>query len=105
MVLWLAFAVSLAAIVASTVDVVVRGLRLWRQAKATGAGFGQEVERVSQSAEKIQTHLDAAASAGERLRDAGVKLRRSRARLDVQLQALREAQATVQRLRRFLPSR
>jgi hypothetical protein len=105
MVLWLAFAVSLAAVVASTVDVVVRGVRLWRQAKATGTGFGQEVERVSQSAEKIQTHLDAAAAAGERLRDAGVKLRRSRARLDVQLQALREAQATVQRLRRFLPSR
>jgi Skp family chaperone for outer membrane proteins len=105
MVIWLAFAMSLAAVIAATVDVVVRGVRLWRQAKAAGAEFGQEIDRVSKSAEEIQTHLDAADAAAERLRVSGERLRRSRARLEVQVQALREAQATLERLRRFMPSR
>jgi chromosome segregation ATPase len=105
MVLWLAFATSLAAVVAATIDVVVRGVRLWRASKATGAEFSRELDRISSAAEEIQEHLDAAEASGARLREANERLRRSRAQLDVQLQAVREARATLKRLVPFLPPR
>lgn len=102
--LWLAFAASVLAVVAGTVVAVVRGVRLWRAAKAAGPRFSEELERVSTSADEIQRHLDAAEASAERLGEAGEQLRRSRARLEVQLQALREARATLRRLASLLPS-
>ena len=104
MVLWLTFAGSLLVIVGATVVCVVRGVRLWRRARTTGRRFGPEFERISASAAEIQTHLEAADASAARLREATDRLRRSRARLDVQLQAVREARETLRRLVPFLPS-
>lgn len=104
MVVWLAFAAAVLAIIAGTVVAVVRGVRLWRAAKAAGSRFSGELERISEAAAEIQGHLDAADASAERLREATERLRRSRARLDVQLQALREARATLRRLVALLPS-
>jgi hypothetical protein len=104
MMLWLTFAASVAAIVAGTVVAVVRGVRLWRAAKAAGSRFGGELDRISAAAAEIQGHLDAADASAARLGEATERLRRSRARLDVQLQALQEARTTLRRLVAFLPS-
>jgi hypothetical protein len=104
MMLWLAFAAFVLAIVVGTVVAVVRGVRFWRTAKAAGPRFSGELDRISTSAAEIQRHLDAAEASTGRLREASEELRRSRARLDVQLQALREARATLRRLAALLPS-
>jgi ABC-type multidrug transport system fused ATPase/permease subunit len=102
--LWLAFAAFLAVIVAGTVVAVVRGVRLWRTAKAAGGRFTGELERISAAAAEIESHLAAAEASTARLREATEELRRSRARLDVQLEALREARSTLSRLAAVLPS-
>ncbi|MCZ7590535.1 MAG: hypothetical protein M5U27_17100 [Gaiella sp.] len=47
--------------------------------------------------------MDRASSSRERLGEASTRLAVSRARLEVQLQALREVRHTVQRLLWFLP--
>ena len=101
MVLWLTFAASLVAIIAATVVVVVRGVRLWRTARTVGGRLGSELDRIAAASNEIQTHLDAADASTARLREASEQLSRSRARLEVQLQALREARTL---LRRLLPS-
>lgn len=98
MLLWLTFAVSVVAIVAGTVVAVVRGVRLWRAVRQAGTRFGQELDHISASAAEIQGHLDEAEAAGARLREANERLRRSRARLEVELQALREARTVLQRV-------
>ena len=51
----------------------------------------------------MQEHMDRAEASGERLAGAGARLSTSRARLEVQLQAIREARHTVRRLLWFLP--
>jgi hypothetical protein len=104
MLLWLTFAAAVVAIVAGTAVAVVRGVRLWRAVRQTGSRFGAELERISTSAAEIQGHLDAADAGATRLREASERLRVSRARLDVQLQALREAQTMLSRLVGFRPA-
>ena len=103
MVLWLTFAASVVAIVVGTVVAVVRGVRLWRAARNVRSQLGPELERISAATAEIQGHLDAAEASSARLREASERLHRSRARLDVQLQAVREAQAMLRRLAAMLP--
>ena len=82
---------------------VFRGLVLWRQVKRTGRSFSAEGARISETSAEIQVHLDRATAAQARLAEATGRLSRARARLDVQLQALREARHTVGRLLWFMP--
>jgi chromosome segregation ATPase len=103
MLLWVLFAAAVVAIVAGTVVAIVRGIRLWRAARATGSRFGRELEHIEKSAAEIQTHLDAAEAGAERLSEEAERLRRSRARLEVQLQALREARTVLRRTVDSLP--
>jgi hypothetical protein len=82
---------------------VWRGIALWRQLKRTGGGFTAEASRISEVATGIQAHLDKASASSDRLSDASQRLAVSRAKLDVQLQALREARHTLRRVLWFVP--
>jgi predicted nuclease with TOPRIM domain len=103
MLLWVTFAAAIVAIVAGTVVAVVRGVRLWRAVRHTGSRLREELERIDASAAEIQGHLDAAEAGVEHLSETAERLRRSRARLEVQLQALREARTVLRRTVDSLP--
>jgi hypothetical protein len=100
---WIALAVLVAALAGGIAYVVVRGLALWRQVKRTSGTFGAETARIADASAGIQEHLDRAGASGALLGDAAARLATSRAALDVQLQALREARQTLRRLLWFLP--
>ena len=103
MVLWISLAVLLVAVLAGIAYCVVRGFQLYRNAKRVGGTIGAEVERISAVTLEIERQNAAAAAAAERLHGATDKLAVSRARLQLQLAALREAQALVRRTFWFVP--
>ena len=74
-----------------------------RRVKRTGRAFSVESERIAESSAQIETHMDRADASNARLGDAAARLATSRARLEVQLQAIREARHTMRRLLWFLP--
>jgi len=100
---WIALAVLLAGVLGGIAYAVLRGLALWRRVRRTGSAFSAESARIADVSAEIQTHLDRASASGDRLTDAAARLATSRARLDVQLQAVREARHTMRRLLWFLP--
>ena len=103
MAFWIALVVLVAGVVGGIAYVVVRGISLWRQFKRTGRAFSAESSRIANVSAGMQDHLDRAGASGGRLSDAATQLSVSRARLDVQLQAIREARNTMRRLLWFLP--
>jgi len=90
-------------VVAGIAYAALRGLALWRQLKRTGADFEAETARIEATSARIQAHLDRASASSARLEDASARLKRSRDRLEVQLQAVKEARYTMRRLLWFLP--
>ena len=100
---WIALAMLLLAVVGGIAYAVVRGIALWRQVKRIGGTFSAESARIAEATADIQEHLDRASVSGTSLGDAAARLAASRAKLDVQLQALREARQTMRRLLWFLP--
>jgi chromosome segregation ATPase len=103
MVFWLTLAAAVVAIAAGTVVAIVRGVRLWRAMRHASSRFGEELARIEASAAEIQGHLDAAEASAAHLSETAERLRRSRARLEVQLQALHEARTVLRRTVDFLP--
>ena len=103
MAVWLAFAFALVGLVAGLAYAVIRGFSLWRQIKRTGGAFSAETARIAEVSAEIQVQLDRASAASERLGAVAERLEVSRARLDVQLQAIREARHAMRRLLWFLP--
>jgi hypothetical protein len=102
---WIALAVFVCLLVAGAAFAVVRALRAWRALKAVSRQIGGRLEDIARSAAEIETHLDRAAAGGERVSSATARLATSRARLAVQVGALREARATVRRAVPFLGDR
>jgi hypothetical protein len=100
---WAALAVLFAAIVGGIAYAVVRGIQLWRDVKRSSSAFTAEVERISEISLQIEHHMAAAVAANGRLQDAAGRLAASRARLDVQIAAFREARAQVRRTFWFVP--
>jgi hypothetical protein len=100
---WIALAVLVVGVVGGLAYAVLRGIALWRQVKRTGGSFNEEAARISERSAEIQVHLDRASAAQARLAEATGRLSLARARLDVLLQALREARHTVGRLLWFMP--
>ena len=84
MAFWISLAVFLVGVLGGLVYAALRGIALWRRVKRAGKGFGAEIARIAEASEGIQAHLD-------------------RARLEVQLQAVREARHTVRRLLWVVP--
>lgn len=101
----LAFLVGLAAVLAATVFCVLRGVAFWRQAKRTGSAFSTETVKFEARAERTERLLAEYERASERLRLAQEGLRVSRARLQVQLDAIERAKKRTRWLRAFLPVR
>jgi uncharacterized membrane protein YraQ (UPF0718 family) len=100
---WIALAVLLVGVLGGLVYLVLRGLALWRQFKRTSRTFESEVARIERATIEIEAHLHRASASSARLREASERLASSRARLDVQLQAIREARHTMRRVLWFLP--
>jgi uncharacterized membrane-anchored protein YhcB (DUF1043 family) len=94
---WIALGVAVAGIVAGLVAAVVRGFRAWRRFRTVSRMVSVRLDAITHSADEIETHLSRAAESSERLTAALDGLRRSRAVLDVQLGALREARDAVTR--------
>ena len=84
---------------------VFRAISLWRQVKRTGRAVGAELDRISRAVGEIEGQLSRAGDAGGRLRAVQERLAVSRARLELQRAALREARAQVGRLLWFVPGR
>ena len=100
---WLALLFYVAAVVAGIAWVVVRGLALWRKVKRTGGTFGAEAARIADQTALMEGHFDRMNSSVAELGAASRRLTASRARLGVQLQAVREARETMRRLLWFIP--
>jgi hypothetical protein len=100
---WIALAVLLLGLVGGIAYAVLRGLSMWRHVKRTGRVFSAESTRIADVSAQIQEQLDRSGASGVRLGEAAERLATSRARLDVQLQAIREARYTMRRLLWFLP--
>jgi hypothetical protein len=100
---WIALAVLVAGVIGGLAYAVLRGIALWRRVKRTGSAFSAEAARIAAVADGMQTHLDRGSASAGRLREASERLDLSRARLDVQLQAVREARHALRRTLWFLP--
>ena len=100
---WIALTVLLIGVVGGIAYSVLRGIAMWRRIKRTGRAFSVESERIAEISAQIETHMDRADASSTRLGDAAARLATSRARLEVQLQAIREARHTMRRLLWFLP--
>jgi hypothetical protein len=100
---WLALLFYVVAVVGGIAYVVLRGLALWRRFKRTGAAFGTETARIADRTALVEQHLGQMETSVSRLGEASRRLAVSRARLDVQLRAVREARETMRRLLWFLP--
>jgi hypothetical protein len=105
MAIWLALAAFLACLAAGVTLVVYRGICTWRLLKRTGATFTAELDRISRVAAEIDGQLARASAAAERLGVAQENFRTTRARLDVQLAAVREARGQLLRVFWFVPGR
>ena len=103
MVFWSALAILLVGVVGGTVFIVIRGFQLWRNAREVGRTIGVEMDRISAVTRQIEQHTARAEAAAARLQDAGGRLAVSRARLDVQLAAVREAREQMRRVFWFVP--
>ena len=103
MVFWVSLAVLLVAVVAGIAYCALRGLQLYRDAKRASARISAEMEHISEVTRSIERHTAEGTAAAERLKGATGRLAQSRARLDVQLAAVREAQAQLRRTFWFVP--
>jgi len=100
---WIALAVLLVGILGGIAYAGLRGLALWRQVKRANRTFGAETARIAEASAEIQEHLDRASASSALLTEATARLAVSRAKLDVQLEAIREARQTVRRVLWFVP--
>jgi hypothetical protein len=103
MAVWIALAFYVVALVVGLAYAVIRGFVLWRRVKRASGAFNAETARISEVTAEIQVQLDRANASGERLGESAARLAVSRAQLDVQLQAIREARHAVRRVLWFLP--
>ena len=100
---WLALAVSAAAVIATAVMAFLRGRELYRDATRVGGQMSVEVEHIERSTAEIEGHLEAAAKSSEALSVALARLSASRARLNVLLAALEGVRASWRLVTAFVP--
>ena len=97
------FLVGLAVVIVATAFCVVRGLQFRRQAKSTGSVLGEEVARFEVRSARTERLLAEAENASNELEAALERLRKSRAELQILLDAVERAKARTRWLRAFLP--
>ena len=103
MVIWIALVVLLVAVVGGITYAAVRGFQLYRNAKRSGSVLTSEMDRISTVTLQIEHQMANEEAATGRLNDATGRLATSRAQLDVQLAAVREARTQVRRVFWFVP--
>ena len=101
--IWLALVVYLACLAGGVTFVVVEGLGAWRGVKRTGSAFSSEVARITRVVDGLPAHLERMNASTRALQATLQRMAASRARLDVQTRAIKEARQTVGRLLWFLP--
>ncbi len=100
---WISLAVLVVAVVAGLAFVVYRGICLYRRARRTADAFGEPIAHIETATASIERHVAAAEAGAARLSAAVERLSLSRARLDVQLGAVRDARQRVRRMLWFVP--
>jgi hypothetical protein len=98
-----AFLVGLGVVLAATVFVVVRGVQLWRQAKRTGRALENELSSFEERSARAERLLAEWERSGADLDVALERLRISRARLRVLLDAWEGARRRTRWIRVFIP--
>jgi len=100
---WLALAVAIVAILASSIYLTLKGREAFRGAKRLNGAVSVELERIERASAEIEQHLARAEASSARL-DAGLaELRRSRARLNVLTSAIDEVRDSVGRVTAVYP--
>jgi hypothetical protein len=97
--------IDLVLVLAATVVAVVRAIELWRGAKRSGGAITSELGRFEERTARTEQLLADAERANQDLQAAAERLRSSRARLQVLLDSIEEAQRRTRWIRVFLPSR
>jgi septal ring factor EnvC (AmiA/AmiB activator) len=100
---WLALAVAIVAVVASSIYVTKRGLEEFRGAKRLSGAASTELERIEQASAQIEGHLARAAESGSKLEAELERLRRSRAQLNVLTSAIDDVRASIGRVTAVYP--
>jgi hypothetical protein len=98
-----AFLVGLGLVLVALAACVLRGLSLWRQMKATGRAFSEEVAKFEERSARTEQLLAEAETSSKELQAAVERLRVSRARLQVLLDEIERAKARTRWLRAYLP--
>jgi hypothetical protein len=99
----LAFLAGLALVLVALAVCIVRGFRLWRQAKTTGRALSGEVSQFEVRSARTERLLAEAETSSKELEAAIARLQVSRARLTVLTGELERARARTRWLRTFLP--
>ena len=100
---WLALAVAIVPIVASSIYLTREGLEAFRGAKRLSGAVTDEVERIERTSGEIERHLTLAAESGARLDAQLAQLRRSRAQLNVLTSAIDEVRDSIGRVTAVYP--
>jgi len=99
----LAFLAGLALVVIGISVAAMRGVRLWRRLKRTGGRFTAELAAFDERAARTERLLAEADRSSRDLEVALERLRVSRARLQVLLDAVERAKRRTRWVRAFLP--
>jgi hypothetical protein len=102
---WIALAFLVVALVASAAVAVVRGLRLWRALSSFSAEAETALDVVMRETAEAEERAASLTAKQERLNRAIDHLKASLAQLQVLRAAAAEANATVSRIRSFVPSK
>jgi ribosomal protein S9 len=98
-----AFLVAVVLTLAASAFLVVRGLGLYRQVKATSGAVSAPLAAFEEKVGEIDRHLDAFETSSRELERAKAQLARSRARLQVLLDEVERSRRRVRWLSAFLP--
>jgi len=104
-VVWIALVLSGAVVVAATIDTTSKGIRLFRASRRLSALTGTELARIEAATGEIERHLADAERSSEALQASVARLSRSRAQLNVLLEAIAEVRAAIQRVTAYLPAK
>lgn len=100
---WVSLALAALVAGAATVFATVRGLGAFRAAKRLARETGDAVSAIERSAGEIESRLGAGGGSSEELAAALARLRASRARLGVLLDALGDVRGSLSRVTAFMP--
>ena len=103
MLFWLVLALALLVTVAAIAYAALKGLELYRAAKALLRATGDELARIERSTGQVERHLQAAATSGTALSASLGRLQASRSRLAVLSSAVADVRASVGRITGVVP--